>query len=306
MYMENTIKILKEIESLDLSTYPYEKIKELISSIGKTGGIITTLHPGKTILRARPNYNGERFHKISEIGYKPAEFNKTYQRASTPYNTMFYGSTVSENATEKELQMARIIGVFEAVPFIKDPHSEGEQIITYSKWRVKKEIQLVSIVHHKEFKRENSYAAEQRINFEKFMTEHPKEVGDKARLVTDFFSNQFAKELTPHDYDYMISAIYTELATENGMDGVIYPSVRTGGEGFNVAIHPHCIDDKYIVPEVVGECTMYKRGQNSFVDNDTIIELHDGQIEFEYEPVKAPYHVGRDKILRNLYPEKYE
>jgi hypothetical protein len=303
--MDNTANILKAIQSLDLSTYPYEKLKGLIASIGKSGGVVNTLHAGKTILRARPNYKGERFNKISEIGYKPAEWNKTYQRASTPYNTMFYGSTISENATQEELQIARIIGVFEAVPFIKDPKSEGEQIITYSKWRVVKDIQLVSIIHHKDFKRENSYAAEQRAKFDKFLADHPKEVGDKARLVTEFFANEFAKDLTPNDYDYMISAIYTELATENGMDGVFYPSVRTGGEGFNVAIHPRCIDNKFIVPEVVGECTMYKRGQNSFVDNDTIVELKEDQEEFEYGPVEAKYHAGRDKMLKNLYPEKY-
>lgn len=303
--MENTTKILKAIESIDLSTYPYQKIKDLIASIGNTGGIITTLHPGKIILRARPNYNGERFHKVGEIGYKPAEYNETYQRASTPYNTMFYGSAISDNVTEEELGIARIIGVFEAVPFIKNPESEGEQIITYSRWRVVKDIRLVSIVHHKDFKRKNSYAEEQRVNFEKFLAEHPKDIGDKARLVTNFFANQFAKELTPKDYDYMISAIYTELATENGMGGVFYPSVRTGGEGFNVAIHPSYINNKYIVPEVIGECTLYKRGQNSFVDNDTIVELYAGQEEFEFGQVEPKYHSGRDYMLRQLYPEKY-
>lgn len=303
--MDNTVKSLKKLESFDLSKYPYKEIKELITEIRSTVGIIMTLHPGKTILRARPNYGGERFHKVGDIGYKPAKSNKTYQRASTPYNTMFYGSTVSETATEEELQMARIIGVFEAVPFIKDPESEGEQIITYSKWTVVKDIPLVSIIHHKDFKRENSYAKEQREYYERFLAEHPKHVSDKARLVNDFFANQFAKDLTPNDYDYMLSAIYTELATENGFAGVFYPSVRTGGEGFNVAIHPSYIDNKYIVPEVVGECTMYKRGKNSIVDNDTIVELSEGQEEFEFQQVLPEFHFGRENILRELYPEKY-
>jgi hypothetical protein len=265
-----------------------------------------TLHPNKVILRARPNYDGERFKKVSDISYKPAEFNKTYQRASTPTNTMFYGSTVSENVKIGELDLTRVIGLFEAVPMMRDLESSGEQIITYSKWRVVKDIPLLSIIHHKDFQRDNSYAAQQREDFEKFLAKHPKEVGEKARLVTDFLANQYAKDITPHDYDYLISATYAEMTVMNGHGaGIFYPSVRTGGEGFNVAIHPYYLDNGYLIPEGVGECTIYKKKKQTIVDNETAALILDGQTEFEFKPVEADYHTGRDKILPHLYPENY-
>ena len=305
--MEKTHQILEILSALDRSKYPYQEVKNLIGSIGPVGAIITTLHQGKEIMRARPNYNGERFSKVGELSYKPAEFNKTYQRASTPYNTMFYGSTISENIKLGELDITRVIGLFEAIPLVRDPASSGEQVITYSKWRVVKDIPLLSIIHHKDFQRENSYAKEQRENFEKFLAQHPKEVGEKARLVTDFFANEYAEDITPNDYDYVISATYAEMTVVNGhAAGVFYPSVRTGGEGFNVAIHPSYLDNGYLVPKVAGECTLYKKEKNTIVDNETIAIILEGQNEFELKPVLPEYHIGRDKILRHLYPEDYK
>jgi hypothetical protein len=302
--MERTKKILKALSELDLSKYPHQEITDLIGSIGTIGSIVTTMHSDKIILRGRPNYNNEHFSKISDISYKPPEFNKKYQRASTPQTTMFYGGVISENIKPGELEISRIIGLFETLPFIRDPESEGEQIITYSKWRVVKDIPLLSIVHHKDFARENSYAKEQRENFEKFLAKHPKEVGEKTRLVVDFLANEFAKENTPNDYDYLISAVYAEMATKHGLAGVFYPSVRTGGEGFNVAIHPNFVDGGYLVPEAIGECVIYKRKKHTMVDNETVAEILDGQTEFELRPVEAKYHAGKDFIMTKLYPDK--
>jgi hypothetical protein len=304
--MENTLKIIKSLESLNFSKYPYQEVKDLIGSFGPIGAIIMTLHPGKVIMRARPNYDHERFNKVSQISYKPAEYNKTYQRASTPYNTMFYGSTIFENIKPGELNMTRVIGLFEAIPLMRDKEASGEQVITYSKWLVTKDIPLLSIIHHKDFQRENSYASEQRANFEGFLANHPKEVGDKARLVTDFLANQYAKDITTNDYDYLISAIYAEMTVVNGLAaGVFYPSVRTGGEGFNVAIHPHYIDNGYLIPEAVAECTIYKRGKNTIVDNETSAIIMEGQTEFELKPVLPEYHEGRENIQKKLYPGNY-
>lgn len=304
--MQKVQEILAALEALDLSKYPYQETKDLIGSIGPVAAIEYVLHPGKVIMRARPNKIGERFSKISEISYKPEQYNNTYQRASTPHNTMFYGSTVSEKLKPGELELMRIIGLFEAISLCRDVHSEGEQIMTYSRWRVVKDIPLMAIIHHTGFPVDNSEAAEMREYFTKRLSEQPQEVAEKSKIVTDFLSNQYAKEITPKDYDYLISAIYTEMLIVNGhAGGVLYPSVRTGGDGFNVAIHPYYLDNGYLIPEVVGECTIYKRGIETVVDNETIAILEPGQSEFTLEPVKPEDHTGKDKVMRYLYPEKY-
>jgi hypothetical protein len=304
--MDDTKEIIRSLEALDLSTYPVQEINKLLGNIGKIAAVITRLHPGKIIIRARPNNNGERFSKVNQISYKPAEFNKTYQRASTPNNTMFYGSTLSENRKEGELNISRMIGLFESIPFMRDLNSNGDQVITYSMWRVMKEIPLLSIIHYKGFRRDNSMAEEQRLNFEKFLSGYESEVGEKARLFTDFLAKEFAKNITPKDYDYLISALYTEISVYNGSGaGVIYPSVRTEGDGFNVAIHPSLIDNQFLIPYGVAECTVYKRGAASFIDNESVAYLENGQTEFELQAVEPKFHAGRDIAMRNLYPENY-
>ncbi len=305
--MEDVKKLIAGLESLDLSKYPHSEVIKLLGNMGKVGAIRQTLHPGKVILRARPNKVGERFSKISEISYKPAKFNTTYQRASTPNNTMFYGSFVHENVKPGELSIGRAIGLFEVVPMMRDNTTSGEQVLTYSTWRVMKDIDLVSVVHHKHFPRNNSYAQEQRENFETFLSGHPKEVIEKTNLITEYLGNQFGKDITPNDYDYLISAIYTELVTNNGhAAGVFYPSVRTGGEGFNVAIHPYFVENRYLVPEAVGECVIYKREKETIVDNETVALILDGQEEFQLKPVIPELRIGKENALRKLYPEKYE
>ena len=89
-------EIIEKLETIDLKSYPKDEIIALISKCGKVGAIITTLHHGKRIIRARINDDNKHFKSVSELSYKPQKFNTTYQRASTPQKTMFYGSIVPE------------------------------------------------------------------------------------------------------------------------------------------------------------------------------------------------------------------
>ena len=81
--------LIDNLKQLDLSTYPKDEIMSLFNQVGKIGYVIVTFHRGKSVMRARLNYNGERFEKKSDYSFKPQNFNKTYQRASTPNQTMF-------------------------------------------------------------------------------------------------------------------------------------------------------------------------------------------------------------------------
>lgn len=303
--MNKLMEILKILQSLNLSSYPIGDIKYLLNQFGEVGYIKMTLHSGKTIQRTRVNYNEERFRKISHISFKPAEFNTTFQRASTPNNTMFYGCIVSENPTPEELNLPRIIGLFETVPLMKDLNSEGEQLITVSKWKVIKDMEFVSVIHHEGFRRENSYAKEQRQFFSNFLKTIPHVLAEKSIKATNFLANEFAKEITPHDFDYLISAIFTEMLVNKGrFAGVIYPSVRTGGEGFNVAIHPYYVL-KNMEPLNVGEMRIYKRGAKTYIDNETGCQIWDLNSEFDLRTLPDELRINKEYILRELYPERF-
>lgn len=286
------------LSKLDLSKYPYADTKKLIGQLGKFGCILVTLHKGKTIMRARPNFNGESFISKCQLTYKPQQFNKTFQRASTPDMTMFYGCVIPENLEQGELDNTRVIGVLEALPWLRDKTSRGFQKITFGRWIVTQDINIIAMVQHENFYKESSYTRELVNAFKGFTKEYP-ELEQETILISDFFANEFAKAETNHDYDYLLSACFTETVVNKGLDGVLYPSVRVGGQGFNVAIRPE-VADTSLELVATGECSIYKNRDRSFVDNETVIELKPNQSNFELFPVDPKYHAGEAQSLRQI------
>src|SRR5690606_7273824 len=91
------------------------------------------------------------FTTTERISFKPAHLNKEYARASTPDNTMFYGVPVDENSYDEDgrftgLDYSRITGGCEINELLKNPHIDaGEAIIIVGMWRVKEELNLVTV-----------------------------------------------------------------------------------------------------------------------------------------------------------------
>ena len=93
--IEEGIKLLK---GLELVSYPYEIITNMIKSVTVGLPIMTVTIPrGKRLVRSRPNEKTPRFNEIKDLSYLPQNENKKYRRASTPSNTMFYASTSAPN-----------------------------------------------------------------------------------------------------------------------------------------------------------------------------------------------------------------
>ena len=295
----NPIQKLKE---LNLSNYPVDEINRIMKEFGKFGVVLMTLHERKSIIRARPNEANETFKNVSEISYKPAKFNTTFQRASTPNTTLCYGCVVPENIAEGELDNARVTSIFEASKLYRQEIENGEEKITFSRWVVTKDIPLIAIVYHKDFINNSSHTNELHTAYQKFLKENPNDIAN-SNAVTEYLASEFAKKETPHDYDYLISALFTEVALQHGFAGVYYPSVRAEGKGFNVAIHPDFVDNN-MTPIVAGECSLYKKAKHIVLDNDTITEIANGQTTFEVKPITDPqFHSGREICYKILNGE---
>lgn len=273
--------IIREFKNLDLKSYPEKEIRDLFNNVGPIGSVIVTFHKGKSVMRARPNGEFQRFSKKSDFSYKPQDFNNTYQRASTPYETMFYATSVPDKIEEGELDNMRIIGLTETIPMLRDKTKSGYEKISFGRWVVKEDINLMAIVHEESYFEKSYYTRELVNAYDQFIKQFPKDVIDKSVNFQNFLAGEFSKEEIRDDYDYMISAIFTQNVVNSGfgLDGVLYPSVRTAGDGFNIAITPEATKKLQLC--VAGECSIYKNKDQVVVGNDAIVEVEANQENFK-------------------------
>lgn len=185
--------IIFELKSLDLKTQPVERVVELLQQIGKIGFMVVTFHRGKSLMRARPNNEDERFFCKDDLSFKPQKFNTTFQRASTPNQTMFYASSLPEMLEPGELNNVRIIGVLESMPWIRDKTTSGYKKISFGRWYVEEEINLIAIIHKDTFYKESNYTRELVDTYNQFINQEDKELLEKSLKYQSFLADEFAK-----------------------------------------------------------------------------------------------------------------
>lgn len=291
-------EIIKTLKELDLSDYPYSEISNQIRDAGMIGYLVYTLYPNKSIFRARPNEDTEHFNSKCQLTYKPQQFNTTCQRASTPNMTMFYGSILPDIKQNGGLSNEIITPTFEAVSWLRDKSTKGIRKITYSKWNVTEPIKLIAIIQHGKFYDRSSLTKKLMNDFNTFLDKNEEKKEDTIAF-TSFLASEFAKNVETNDYEYLISAAFTENIVAEGYDGVLYPSVKLGGEGFNIAITPKAADTKLQL-ELVVESTVYKLYDRSVLDNDLDAYLYPNQTNFELRKVHPEFHEGAEICLKQL------
>jgi hypothetical protein len=287
-------EIIAELKQLDLSTKPEKRIRELLKLVGPIAYVIITFHKDKVMMRARPNGSNRRFKAKVDFSYKPAEKNLTYQRASTPEQTMFYATVIPDKIEQGELDNMRIIGITETLPIMRDKTASGYLKISFGKWVAEDDITLLAIVHKDKYLEESNYTKELVSSYKTFLDQFPPDVVEKSMKFQTFMSEEFSKENITENHDYMISAIFSELAVENGVEGIFYPSVRTSGRGFNVAIKPEATEKLRLV--VAGECSLYKLKDHDVVGNDAIVEIPDDKVDFEIIDIENHRSICLNKL----------
>ena len=114
----------------------------------------------------------------------------------------------------------------------------------------------------------------------------------------DFLFKEFCKTNIRDDYDYLISAVFSEVITNDfNYDGILYPSVRMGGQyGFNVAIKPNVVDN-CLELDVVGESIYFKNKEKGIC----IVE-RDGKyvLNKPITYINVPNRPNNEYILKEL------
>lgn len=299
---------IAKLSALDLVNSTDADIRGCMNMFGPVGIVEMTLHAGKNIIRARPNgilgnAIEPTFTEKSQLLFKPQKYNTTYQRASTPNQTMFYGVEYSANDAEIG-NTARLMATLEASSLMRND-LDGEERISYGRLIVTKDIPLIAICYHKDFVSRSQHNQELFNAFRNGLATQDAEMQEKSLAVTDYLANEFAKSVSSSDSDkqYMISAIYSEMTVNKGKAGIYYPSVKNklfeDGLVFNVAIAPD-IASSSLKLIAAGECTIYKKGSNSLVDNETVCSIEDDTVPFKVMPVDAKFRRGPEESRKHI------
>jgi hypothetical protein len=270
--------VIDKLTKLDLSHKPEKKVKDALDKIKQIPIMVTRYNIGKEIERAVPNTESEPvFNTVSRISYKPQKYNTDFQRASTPDNTMFYGCVIPENVSNEEIDNARVIGAAETCELIRNENAEdGKQLITFGKWRVKEELNLATIVNPDvEYKVE--YLKKLVADYQKCLNTLSKDIRKSYQILLKFITSEFSKTVDKgKNYNYMISAIFTEMlitSPNNNIDGVIYPSVQTDGNGLCIAILPESMNKLELIK--VLQCKAIRKGKKVSLDNVSLtLDIH--------------------------------
>ncbi|MDR1895926.1 MAG: hypothetical protein LBR10_03960 [Prevotellaceae bacterium] len=284
--MDSPVKdILGKLRALDLSTYPAKEaqtlIEKLVENMEDLAFYVCLLSPGKYIVRARL---GGDFHSRCELGYRHPKLNKIYSRACIPGSTMFYGTLPADY---DDSEGVALVVAHEISSWLNaDSPAQVCEKITFSEWVVTKEITLVSFMRKNEIPH-NLYTSQltANSNFQHFQ---------------EFFANEFSKANVQSDFEYLLSAVCSDVFLKNSScGGILYPTIYYPDNRpvFNVAIKPKIADNNLMLT-FVEERTVYKNGNKVFCNSDKICELYEHQTHFVY--VDSPMHHPIEMCLRKI------
>ncbi len=301
MDLEETYSKLDELSRLNLSTYPVDNINDILNDLGQIESIYYKLKKGETIIRARPNKSdAEVFSKRDQLSYKPEHRNTKYQRASSPDSTMFYGCIIPEILGKEDFDIARLTAFTEASKTFRDNPYVAEEKLTFSRWEVKEDINLAMIAYHSRFLRQGSFVDHLNKRFRKILkTTMDFDLLYKSLVINEFFSDQFAKRIIREDYDYLLSALFTEHVIKQGFEGVFYPSVQSDGKGYNICLTPEVVNSKLKLT-VVGEGRLYKYGKHSIVGNEMESLISDDTLPFTFTRVSGQNYTSRTAAISRI------
>ncbi len=245
--IQNDREVIQKIRSIDLNNdFETKNIRDLLFQLKTVPVIMCNLDSGNIIVRCR---RGSGYTKREDMSYKPSSFCQSYQRATLPGQTAFYGIL---SADEKYLEDAMIVGIGECSRL--SSVESGREDMSFSLWRVKESIEVAYIVSANSYLSSNNSLLEtiRNIYREKFSN------NIEASFVADFIVGEFSKIVRGgNDNEYKISATWADMFLNEIRlcDAIGYPSVPLVGQaGLNLAIRPDVADSKLVLEKIVDAC----------------------------------------------------
>ena len=274
--MEN----LKALKKIDLAKNSVEEIYHLINKIGPLPIMRTDYTKGKIFDRAvRIKDDEADFNTRCRLSYAPMEYNTKYLRASTPENTMFYGSVLKDNFTFDDHSHTRITACCETSELLRDNTiAEGERLMIIGTWEVQDFMTLATIFDPtKDY--DIDYLQKIKEDYLISLKQNP-ELETKAIEYLKFLAGEFSKDVkNGNNNEYHISALFSALISNTGVDGILYPSVRAAGIGLCVAIQPRVLNKLKLVS--VRKCLLKKENGRVKITYLKACDVEDDSKPFE-------------------------
>lgn len=255
-YLKHVEDVIHDIKYMDFTSNPYEQIKETIQGLQKLPVVSFPLKVGDIIFRSRRN-NEEYYTEISKISCPKPNQVKEFGRANIPNQPRFYAS---ENRPTSYMEFVDDLSM--------KLEKDDEVSFTIGGWILKKDL-ILSVIYNPYDTRETKYNEMFGTGFKEFVETTSFDYKDGIFRFFEFIADEFSKPVKDEDDTYVITSAYSNNILSNSIiDGIIYPSVPGGGDGFNIVLKEEVVINKQIELEIVGKDTL------------EIIEKIDGKCHF--------------------------
>lgn len=256
-YIDEVNAAIRKIENLDKTKgHYYEQVLFEFSKIEKLPIIIYRVEANELFFRTRIN-NGNDFETFTDLSYPDEKYVSAYARANKPLQQMFY---CSENRPTSYIELLNN----------KEGNIRDEITLTIGCWQAVEPINVV-LVFDPSKSRDNEYNQRHGAGYDNFIEQTQEELRGGTRRLFEFIGSYFGKQANDDKHTYMLTTAYSNLVFAHDMvEGIIYPSVPFGGNGFNIAFFPKIIEDNRLrlldVMKNVMRIELNENGKFNFVE----------------------------------------
>lgn len=257
-------QIIKTLASFDLSSCDPQAIIDELRKLGKLALFGLNVKAGQFVVRSRCDESFKNYDCEDQITYiKDRSIIPAYNRASLEGDSIFYGCIPAYNTNDEH--HSQVLSVAEVSRIIdQESDQDLEEYATMGKWRVIKDFTACAIAHNKDFMSEDPELKNMHEFFLNMVKQSPEKEYDFIRIA-EYLSNEFAKPVqNDRRFEYKISGAFSKIVFAIGGAGVIYPSAKNMGKGFNIALPPSTVDN-HLKLEKVAVWKINKREKNMLI-----------------------------------------
>lgn len=218
------------------------------------------------VFRTRTHTDKDWFENISDITFPPNDIVKKFARVNRPFQSVFYGS---EN---------RPTSYMELVEYWASEKDFGEEVaVSIGMWEFQRNLNVLVIprpyIDDRKTDAEKAYGEE----YDAFIRDGKfNEYGIAiSHLIFDYMSKEYMRPAKNDKKTYIITSAFSNLLlTRPEIDGLLYPSVPFGGEGYNLALKKSIVRNGNIkLVEVTKDTFIIKeneRGKHHFLQTSSL------------------------------------